>query len=243
MRNKIGKLFLLTASLISALIVGSQKVSAQTLTYENTDYYFERRDSEHHASDYLKEYKIDGKVAYCIEPRIHEGTDNYIQGNWNNANLSNEIKERVLLIAYYGYTYPNHQTIKYRAATQGMLWETIMGEGSWVKFTTQLWGKGKELDISAERAEIERLISTHLIKPSFNGKTYNLQIGETITIHDTNEILNEYIINVSGVTYSVNGNDLTLTATKTGEVSILMERKMVYDDNYKIFMVKTYKTY
>lgn len=238
MRNKISKLFLLAVSLISGLIIGSQNVSAQTLTYENTDYYFERRDSEHHASDYLKEYKIDGKVAYCIEPRVHEGTNNYLQGNWSNINLPNEIKERVLLIAYYGYTYPNHQTIKYRAATQGMLWEAIMGEGSWVKFTTQLWGKGKELDISAERAEIERLIANHLIKPSFNGKTYNLQVGESITIHDDNGILNEYIIDVNGADYSVNGNDLTLTATKTGEVSILMERKMIYDDNYKVFYGK-----
>lgn len=238
MRNKISKIFLLAIGVISGLLIGSQKVSAYTLTYENTDYYFERRDSEHHASDHLKEYKIDGKVAYCIEPRVHEGSDNYLQGNWSNVNLSNEIKERVLLIAYYGYTYPNHQTIKYRAATQGMLWETIMGEGSWVKFTTKLWGEGKELDISKERAEIERLISNHLIKPSFNGKTYKLQVGETITIHDDNEILNDYIINVSGANYSVNGNDLTLTATKTGEVSIIMEKKMIYDANYKVFYGK-----
>lgn len=238
MRNKISKLFFLAVSMISGLIIGYQNVSAQTLTYENTDYYFERRDSEHHASDYLKEYKIDGKVAYCIEPRVHEGTDNYLQGNWSNINLPNEIKEKVLLIAYYGYTYPNHQTIKYRAATQGMLWETIMGEGSWVKFTSQLWGKGEELDISKERAEIERLVANHLIKPSFNGKSYNLHIGESVTIHDTNEILSEYIINANGATYSVNGNDLTLTATKTGEITLLMERKMVYDDNYKIFYGK-----
>ena len=64
-----------------------------------------------------------------------------IEGNWSNTGLSDSIKERITLIGYYGYTYPGHQTLKYRAATQGMIWQTIIGSG-YVNFSTERWGAG-----------------------------------------------------------------------------------------------------
>ena len=179
-------------------------------------------------------YDIDGNVAYCIEPNVTEGTY-YSQGTWSDTGLSDAIKERVLLTAYYGYSYPNHQTIKYRAATQGIIWDTIIGSGSHTTFSTARWSAGTALDISAEQAEIERLIANHYVKPSFNGATYDLQVGQSITLHDDNEVLSNYNVSVSGANYSINGNDLTLTPTTNGNVTIILKKNMPYDDNYKIF--------
>ena len=42
-------------------------------------------------------YDIDGEVAYCIQPNTKEGV-NYNQGTWEDVNLPNSIKERLLLI-------------------------------------------------------------------------------------------------------------------------------------------------
>ena len=55
-----------------------------------------------------------------------------------------------------------------------------MGEGSWIKYSTDYWGKGRLLDVSSEEAEIERLIASHYIRPSFDGGVYKVQKGQTL---------------------------------------------------------------
>lgn len=215
--------------------MGMQNVHAATLNMENTEYFYDRNNSsgnDRH-SWYWKYYTVDGQVAYCIEPGIPEGNP-MIEGNWGNTGLSDSIKERITLIGYYGYTYPGHQTVKYRAATQGMIWNTIIGSG-YVNFSTERWGAGTQLDISAEKAEIERLIATHYTRPSFNGESYTVQVGETITLTDTNGVLGNYSVSVSGANYSIDGNNLTITPTTSGNITITMRKNMPYASNYKIF--------
>lgn len=232
--NKIGKYFLVAFGLLVAFTVKAQTVSAATLHQENTQYYYDRTHadgSEH--SWYFKHYSFGNEVAYCIEPGVIEGV-NYSQGSYSATGLPESIKERLLLIGYYGYTYPGHQTLKYRAATQGMIWQTIIG-GGYVNFSTERWGAGTQLDISAETAEIERLIATHYTRPSFNGGTYNLQVGETITLTDTNNVLGNYDILVNGADYSVNGNNLIIKPTTSGTITVNLKKKMPYSSNYKIF--------
>ncbi|MGN0973948.1 MAG: SpaA isopeptide-forming pilin-related protein [Bacilli bacterium] len=227
---------LFVMALMIGTFIGVQNVSAATLNMTDSGYFYDRAKgdgSDRHSWNW-RLYDIDGNVAYCIEPNVVEGTY-YLQGSWSDTGLSDAIKERVLLTAYYGYTYPNHQTLKYRAATQGIIWDTIIGSGSHTTFSTARWSAGTALDISAERAEIERLITNHYVKPSFNGATYDLQVGQSITLHDDNEVLGNYNVSVSGANYSINGNDLTLTPTTNGNVTIILKKNMPYDDNYKIF--------
>ena len=234
--NKVSKYLLFVFALLIGFSVKAQSVSAATLDFDFTGYYYERFDQNgnNYSSWRLENYRVDGETAYCIEPGIPEGNPMY-QTDWSATGLPNSIKERVLLIGYYGYTYPNHQTLKYRAATQGMIWATILGNNTTVKFSTERYGGGTPLDISAEMAEIERLIAHHYDKPSFNGSSYTLQVGETITITDSNNILGNFNISVDGADYSVNGNQLTITPTKSGEINIRMTQKLAYANSYKIF--------
>lgn len=234
MKINLKKCALVLALTIGAFI-GVQNVHAATLTMEDSGYFYDRNNAsgnDRH-SWYWRLYTVDGQVAYCIEPGTPEGTS-MIEGNWSNTGLSDSIKERITLIGYYGYTYPGHQTLKYRAATQGMIWQTIIGSG-YVNFSTERWGAGTQLDISSETAEIERLIATHYTRPSFNGGTYNLQVGETITLNDTNNVLGNYDILVSGADYSVNGNNLIIKPTTSGTITVNLKKKMPYSSNYKIF--------
>ena len=227
---------LLTIALSVSALVGIQNVSAATLNFDSSGYYWERGDQSGSVQSWkLENYYIDGQVAYCIEPGIPEGNPMY-QGNWESTGLSNSIKERMLLIAYYGYTYPGHQTLQYRAATQGMLWETVLGSGSWVKFSTARWSAGTMLNVDSERAEIERLISTHYTRPSFNGGNYSLQVGESITLTDTNNVLGNYSVSVSGANYTVDGNNLTITPTTSGNITVSLRKNMPYTSDYKIFI-------
>ena len=234
--NKITKSLLLVMALVVGFALKTDSVSAATLTKERSGYFYDRMkaDGSEHHSYYWNFYSIDGDVAYCIEPGVPEGVE-YPETDWDATNLPSSIKERVLLLGYYGYTYEGHQTTEYRAATQGLIWSTIIGGGNRVDFTTERWGAGSKLDISSEEAEIERLISHHYDKPSFNGGTFTAQVGETIELTDTNNILSKFDISVDGADFSVNGNKLTITPTKNGDITLKMVKKMDYSSNYKIF--------
>ena len=141
-KKKIGKSILLAVGLFVCLITNSQVVNAASLNMSYSDYWYYRTKadgSDMHSWHYTL-YEVDGKVAYCIEPGTVEGTT-YSQGSWEQTGLSNDIKERILLTGYYGYTYPGHQTLQYRAATQGLIWDTIVGSGAHTTFWTQRYAE------------------------------------------------------------------------------------------------------
>lgn len=144
------------------------------------------------------------KVAYCIEPNTPEGIQ-YNQGTWEQTGLPKDIKERILLTRYYGYTYLRHQTLQYRAATQGLIWDTIVGGGAHITFWTERWANGSQFNVDAEQNEINNLIAHHYDRPSFNGGVFTVQVGETITLTDTNGVLGNCNVSVSGADYNVNG--------------------------------------
>ena len=232
----IGKKLLFTVGILLGSAIGIQNVSAATLNFDWTGYYYERfdQDGNNYSSWKLENYYVDGEVAYCIEPGIPEG-DDYQLGSWSDAGLSNEIGRKVSLIAYYGYTYPGHQTLKYRATTQGMIWSTILGNNTTVRFSTERYNEGTPLDISAETNEINRLMAEHYKVPSFDGQTINAQVGKTIILTDTNNVLSNFDISVSGAEYSINGNTLTIKPTTDGTININLTKKMHYEQGYKIF--------
>lgn len=123
--KKFTTTLLLAIGLLVGFTVNAQAVSAATLNMSYSDYWYDRAkaDGSEHHSWHFTLYDMDGEVAYCIQPNVKEGT-HYNQGSWEDTGLSNSIKERILLIGYYGYTYPGHQTLQYRAATQGMIFTT-----------------------------------------------------------------------------------------------------------------------
>ena len=235
--KKITTTLLLVIGLLVGFTVNAQAVSAATLTQTNSGYWYDRAkgDGSDHHSWHFTLYEVDGQVAYCIQPNIPEGT-HYNQGSWEDTGLPNSIKERLLLIGYYGYTYPGHQTLQFRAATQGMIWDTIIGSGANTTFHTARWAKGDTFDVSNEKAQIENLISHHYDRPSFNGGVYKVQVGETITLTDTNNVLSNYSVSVNGADYNVDGNKLTIKPTKDGAIDLTLTKKMPYNSGYKFFV-------
>lgn len=54
-------------------------------------------------------------------------------------------------------------TLQFRAATQGMIWDTIVGGGANTTFHTARWAKGDTFDVSNEKAQIEDLLKLQMI--------------------------------------------------------------------------------
>lgn len=238
MKN-IDRFLVLILGIFLCFTMKLEKVKAANITEVESGYMYERQSYEgeykSHLSDKFKFYYVEGQVSYCIELLMKPGSPIY-EADWEATKLPNEIKEKLILTAYYGYTYPGHQTTAYRAATQGMIWKLLMGEGSWIKYSTDYWGKGRLLDVSSEEAEIERLIASHYIRPSFDGGVYKVQKGQTLTLTDTNNVLTDYKITVSGADYEVNGNKLTIKPIKNGTINVSFEKNAPYSTNYKLFV-------
>lgn len=234
--KKTNKLLFMFVGALITMICGVQNVFASTLTYDFSGYYYERSDNGSNYSSWrLENYYVDGNVAFCIEPGIPEGNPMQ-QGTWEDTGLSNSIKERILLITYYGYQYSGHQTQNYRAATQALVWETILGGNTRVTYSTERYGGGTAYNVDAEKNVINNLVAQHYTKPSFNGTTVTAQVGTSVTLTDTNNVLSNYEVYASNnANVSINGNELTITPTEIGEVTLTFVKKQIYSRSYLIY--------
>lgn len=234
--KKILYVLFIISSIFMFNFIKTEKVYAVEIKKEASGWYYERakKDGSENYSGTLQNYSLSGEVAYCIEPTVSDNGSVSLS-TWAKTGLSDNIKERVLLIGYYGYTYPGHKTKKYRAATQCMIWEAIMGSGSWCKINTKRWSAGTNIDLSAERKEINRLISEHSKTVSFNGEIYKVQVGETLNLTDTNNILSNFSVAADNAEYNVNGNNLSLKPY-TDKATISFTKNQAYSSDYKIFV-------
>lgn len=239
-KSKYLKLFI---GAIIALICGTQNVMAATLNMDFTGYWYERSDNGANYSSWkLQNYYVDGNVAFCIEPGVPEGTNQYREVSWDALGLSNSVKQKVLLYSYYGYQYSGHQTQAYRAATQALIWESILGGNTRVTYSTARYGAGTPYNVDYERSVIQNLANHHYDKPSFNGTTVTSQVGKSITLTDTNNVLSNYEVYASnGAEISINGNQLTITPAKIGSISLQFVKKQIYARSYLIYYADEYQ--
>ena len=161
--------------------------------------------------DYISYLTVGDKTVFCIEPMqlFTEGLD-YHEDTAKWDELSEQTRQVIWEISYYGYSYPGHQTEKYYTATQCMIWQAVTGT----------WYQPYEMDgttiydISGEMAEINRLRSQPQGRPSFNNQTVKMGLNSPVTLTDTKGTLGNYsITNANGINASVNGDNLTVAIT------------------------------
>lgn len=177
-------------------------------------------------------FQMGDRIAYCVEPGV-EITDNYydIYTDWSKVNFTNELKEYIEKIGYYGYEYPGHQTNYYYIAAQELIWKAVRPDIE-VTWTTGENMTGNVIDISKEKEEILDLVSKHDLKPSFSETLVKDEVGKTITLTDENNVLNDYDISESEFHKVVkDGNKLiiTLNDSLVSEETLKLTRKH-YDD-------------
>lgn len=190
-------------------------------------YYYQRdKDTGKTMVGTANKFYMNGKLAYCIEPLVQITDHTYNStSDWNVTSLTPEQRHRLELIGFYGYEYNGHQTDRFYMATQELIWETVKNVDA--KYTTQRGG-GSEIDLSHEKNEIMKLVNNYEVKPSFNTKTVEGNIGDEITVEDTNGVLEQFYMEYSGKhKVTVNGNKISikLDNTTVGEDTIRFKRK------------------
>ena len=180
--------------------------------------------------------RVDGKISYCLEPdiKILAGKGYKKTNKWDY--LSEAKKNKLFLFANYGYEYPGHQSRNYYLATQLLIWDVLGWETTW--YTTG----GIKIKVTKEVNEIKRLAKLHFITPSFDKTNLFLEVGDEITLKDSNGVLEEYIVNpVPGLTITTSGNSITIRVNEyISDVEITGKRKsgilngspIIYDKPY-----------
>ena len=221
--KKFWKLFVVAILLLCNIKI----VQASDLIQVPVDnvWYVRRGGSERYFSAKFHEYSIDGLTTYCIEPGVHITTLQYTPNNGMTISpYSPEVNRKLQLIGYYGYDYPTHHTLKYRMATQALIWE-LTGNGI-VEYWSEASGNGDFINIKSEKDAINDLIAKHDILPSFNGENKKTSINSEVTFEDTNNVLDNFeIINSSEFEAYIDGNVLHVTPHTVGTITINLKRK------------------
>lgn len=232
MKRKIVFLVLLFILIGSFNIVNAANSKSLKMEYQDNIYYTSRGNGNY-ISNILSFYWIDDEVVYCVEPGVLISDYNYVgELGLDNLPYDKATKEKIELIAYYGYEYPNHQTIKYKMATQALIWESI--NNSIIEFWTERYGYGDFIDISYEKEEIMKLVNKNNLRPDFKIKKITGTLNEEIVLTDTNQVLEDFLI-ISDDTFSITkeGNKLILIPKKQGLGEIILKRK-TYDNKSSI---------
>lgn len=248
MKQKLLKLF---AVIIPVLIISPHVKAAAndtTMSFEKIEgVYFYQRDNNtgEVMSNYVTKLYANGELAYCIEPLVQITTRTYNSTtDWSLYNLSEEQKEYIELAGYFGREYPGHDNDRYWMAAQELIWEKVRNIS--VKFTTQNHGAGEEIDITKEKNEINNLIKNYKAVPSFAYTTLEGSMGQTITVEDTNGVLNDYTLSYNGkhqITKENNTLKITFTPNEINDEEITFERTSYDNKSTVIYYNNNTQTY
>lgn len=178
-------------------------------------------------SNHVTSFHLGGRIAYCIEPGAEIKTNTYTETDWSSINLSEETRDYIEKVGYYGYEYPGHQTDRFYIAAQELIWKAVRPDVE-VSWTTGVNKSGSVIDVSAEKEEIESLVKSRFLIPSFASNDISGFLGDEIILTDKNNVLSDYDISDSKYHEIIReGNTLKirLSQEKADDEEITLTRK------------------
>jgi uncharacterized surface anchored protein len=237
MKNKLLKLFLFLIIGISSFAritnVSAAATSGDIITGKTVaggPFYVVHNKGNGHRMWLTEKFIVrssDGAFVYCVQPYVSIKQDNTYNVTTEDyasvLNISQDTWGTISKIAYYGYQYKDsthdHSAEKWYAAAQMLIWNKVNPSID-SYFTNTLDGTRNDNILKAEQNEIMDLVNNHNKKPSFSNMPSEMVIGSSITLTDSNGVLENYdISDVKGATITKNGNNLTITATEVGNMS------------------------
>ena len=161
---------------------------------------------------------INGDIVYCLErTKDYANGSHYSpisENDMSAVGLSQAQMRKLSLMAYFGKQRavgnPDWQSI-----VQNAIWnENEGGNANGYVLSATFNTKAK---VDSAIATLEADVAKYYIKPSFHNTTQSIKIGETITLTDTNNVLNTFkVISSDGLTVTISGNKLIITAVTSG---------------------------
>lgn len=225
------------------MIIGVGKVQAANITENKISNVFANQtyNGQELSASFGYMY-ADDVIAYCIAPGIPLKIGYYDKTlDFNRKQIDQTKKEKIQLIAYYGYQFPKHDTDKYYLATQALIWETIGSTN--VSFTTERHRGGQVIDIKKEKKEILDNVNKVLTLPSFANTKVEGYLGETITLNDTNNnYFNFGYSSVNKNSYNFNNNKFNIVLKELGKGRINIIKKISSSKESALFYADGYQS-
>ena len=160
-------------------------------------------------------------TAYCLEPFIELNEQAVYSTSNNQLGLSDEMWNKVKLIAYYGYGYKNHTDKKWITITQMTIWRTLYPQNrfEWVDPETRMPLRPYEKEIK----ELNTLVNNHNVLPDIPKDT-KTSIKTKIELKDSNNVLNNYVIVKSDFDSKIENNTLIVNTQEEQEGEIILQR-------------------
>lgn len=187
---------------------------------------------------YLVKDKVTGELVYCLEPGVQLSDQTYEElEEWEFAkvHLTEEKKNEISKIAYYGYYYPGHNTLSYYYAAQLLIWEKIVPENWRIYYTEYLGGNEFKEAFAPERNEILRLLEQDEKRPSIAEKSFTWNSKEKLVLTDHNQKLSEYQI-TSKTNFEITKESNTLEIKGNGN----LEETITFQKDYTGNPIKFY---
>ncbi len=147
----------------------------------------------------------DGSNAFCIEPWYFiNGMEGYTKEPHHNEVLSK--------IIYHGYVNTARTNYDY-AITQLMVWELY----SYTPLHTVE-------NYEQQKQKIQNAITMHDVLPSFANQSYNIDVNETLSLYDENQVLQSIkpSLSIPGCTYTIEANTLHITPSTSAQEQIVV---------------------
>lgn len=254
---------IITFTIMFLLMVGLKGVNAASYSGRLYEVYWQNSGVNVYAEEktgmmdyngwYINSTK-DKKVYYCIEPEVPlEGALNnshkYITGTSNiisSSRLNKTTLNKVQLLAHYGYGYTDnnvsHTSKKWYGITQVMIWRTLRSDLTWTFKPSRNGTVNNSLN-KKEVDELNNLVKKHNTKPSFASKTVHLNIGDTLTLKDSNNVLSTFNMKTSPKNISIKHekNTLKITAKKVGKEHIEFTKSSRVNTDFALLSSSTYQ--
>ena len=213
----------------------------------NLRLYLKTPTTEKYKGMFLIKNRNTGEYVYCIEPGVNLKNGNFkayqsLRELESILGITQEDWDNIRTIGYYGIGYKDRTDIKWYAAAQYLIWEYLLEGKGEIYFVDENNNKIEPL-----KEEIDAIcydLSRHNLMPSFLHELDGLvfHVGDTITLTDEYNILEDFAISKGNFNALVTGNKLTIEFTKAGEESILFRRNMREENIAKIFYAPSSQT-
>ncbi len=173
--------------------------------------------------------KSHDNAVFCIQPAVTFGNgEKYNTTDTIPYYLNQDMVRRMEIINYYCMKYKSYDWRKAYAIAQSMMWEIVHTEGTDSSINDMGSGKdyyymkvdGTRVDKLPEWTEIKNNISKHKTKPSFNTKTYDVELNTSFKLTDSNSVISKYTFGkVDGVTVTKSGQTVTFKVTDSSLIN------------------------
>ncbi|MBS6114226.1 SpaA isopeptide-forming pilin-related protein [Thomasclavelia spiroformis] len=171
---------------------------------------------------------VNNEPVFCVN--YHEtfrSGKTVTQGTFADVGISEEKAKKLSLIAYYGTKVPGRTDRDWYAITQGLIWRVIHEDDSlkYVRTNTTPNFASTQAAWNQILADVDR----YYVTPSFTDTTQTVDADRSITLEDSNGVLNDMVITDNGgLDVSIQDNNLIIKGKPdaSDEITITLKKNI-----------------